>query len=82
MRNTLDGMNSRLEEAEQLMTQKTEQWKVSKLNQREKKQNYGNENRLTEVTDSTKCINIHIIGVPEEEEERKGAREFIWRNNN
>ena len=29
-----------------------------------------NENRLKESSESTKCNNIHIIGVPEEEREK------------
>ena len=34
-----------------------------------------NENRLRELSDSIKCNNIHIIGVPEEEEEREKEAE-------
>ena len=32
------------------------------------------ENRLREITYSMKCSNIHIIGVPEEEERKRGRK--------
>ena len=37
-------------------------------------------NRLRELSESIKHTNIHIVGVPEEEEERKGDRKFILGN--
>ena len=46
-----------------------------KLNKREKII-MQNENKLRKLSDSIKHNNIHI-GVPEEEEERKGGRTFI-----
>ena len=39
------------------------------------KKNMQNENKLRELSDSIKCNNIHIIGIPEEE--RKEDRKFI-----
>ena len=38
-----------------------------------------NKNRLRELSDSIKCNNIHIIGVPEEEERER--EKIIWQNN-
>ena len=35
------------------------------------------EYRHREVSDSIKCNNIHIVGVPEEEKQRKRTRWFI-----
>ena len=36
-----------------------------------------NENSLRDLWDNIKCINIHIIGVPEEEERGKGPEKIF-----
>ena len=36
-----------------------------------------NENKLRDHSDSIKCNNIHIIGVPEEEDRKKRAEDFF-----
>ena len=68
MRNTLDGMNSRLKEAEERINDLED--RVMEKNQDEQKREkriMQNENRLRELSDFIKHNNIHIIGVPEEE---------------
>ena len=35
------------------------------------------ENRLRELSDSIKCNNIHVIGVPEEEVRERGQRIYL-----
>ena len=35
------------------------------------------ENRLRKLSDSTKCINIHTIGMPEEEERERGKKIYL-----
>lgn len=40
------------------------------------KQILHNENRCRELSDSIKCINIHFIGIPEEEREREAENVF------
>ena len=44
--------------------------KSNQAEQKKEKRNTQNENRLREISDSIKCNNIHIIGVPEEEREK------------
>lgn len=34
-------------------------------------------NKLREISDSVKCNKIHIIGVPEEEERRRGQKIYL-----
>ena len=36
-----------------------------------------NEDSLRDLCDNIKCINIQIIGVPEEEEKKKGYEKFF-----
>ena len=37
------------------------------------------EDSLRDLSDNTKCTNVRIIGVPEEEEEKKGMKKFLKR---
>ena len=37
------------------------------------------EDNLRDLWDNTKCTNIRIIGVPEEEEKKKGLRKYLKR---
>ena len=48
-------------------------WKKRKLRKREIKKIQEYEGRIRELNDVMKCNNIHIIGIPEEEEREKGA---------
>ena len=69
IKNTLGAMNSRLEEAEDQINDLED--RVMESNQAEQtreKRIMQNENRLRKHNGSIKCNNIHIIGVPEEEE--------------
>ena len=71
IRNTLNTVNSRLEEAEEQIND-LEDKVLGSNGAEQKKELCKNENRLRELSDSFKCNNIHIVGVPEEE--RKGGR--------
>ena len=53
-----------------LASWKTEQWKSPKQNKKRKKIN---EDSLRGLEDNVRCINIHIIGVPEGQEREKGS---------
>ena len=73
MKNTLEVINSRLND--------TEKW-ISELKDRvveitaaeQKKRMKRNKDSLRHLWDKIKCNNIHIIGVPEGEEREKGCK--------
>ena len=78
MRNMLDGMNSRLDEADE-QTNDTEirVLKTNQAEQKREKRTMQNKKRLSKLSDFIKCNNIHIIGVPGEEQREKGAENLF-----
>nr|KAF6471643.1 hypothetical protein HJG59_011015 [Molossus molossus] len=80
IRNTLEGITSRVEEAEDLMRELEDRIEEKKINQSEsqkektiKKQ----EDILREVWDNWKCNNICITGVSEEEKNGHGLENIF-----
>ena len=75
--NTLDGINSRIHEAEErtddLEDRAMESNQAKQMRERKIMQI---ENSLRELSDSIKHNNIHIIGIPEEEE-RRGQKMYL-----
>ena len=49
------------------------------MKQREKKRIKRNEDNLRDFWDNVKCLNIQIIGVSEDEDERKTMRKYLKR---
>ena len=47
------------------------------MEQREKKKKELNEHNLRDFWDNVKCPNIRIIGVPEEEDRKKGHEKIV-----
>ena len=75
--NRLDAMN-RIEEAEEQISDLEDKVMESKeAEQKRERRILQHENRLRKLSDSIKCNNIYILGVPKEEEEDKGDRKFI-----
>ena len=71
MKNTLERINSRINEAEEHQCKwKTEWWK-SLLQKRKKKRIVRNEDSVRDLWDNIKYTLIHIIQVPEGEEREK-----------
>ena len=69
MKNTLEGINSRLNDTEEWISELED--KVVEITEDEQKKRIKrNENGLRDLWDNIKCTNICIIGVPEEEREK------------
>ena len=68
IKNTLKGTNNRITEAEQLSELEDRMVEITALEQNKGKRMKRIEDSLRDLWDNSKCINISIIGVPEEEE--------------
>ena len=49
----------------------------NEVEQKKERRIMEHKNRHRKLSDSTKCNNIHIIGVPEKEEREKGAKNLF-----
>ena len=71
LKNTLKGTNSRITEAEDRVSE-------VEINEAErKKEKELSEDNLRDLWDNVKCPNIWIIGVPEEEDKKKGHEKIL-----
>ena len=72
--NSLEGINSRLtEEEEQINDLEDKIVEITTTEQEKKRRMKRIEDSLRDLWDSIKCNNIRIVGVPEEEEKKKGT---------
>ena len=72
MKNTLKGINSRITEAEERISDREDRMvEFTAVEQNKEKRMKRNEDSLRDLWDNIKHTNIHSIGVPEEEEERE-----------
>ena len=78
IKNTLDGINSRITEAEERISDLEDKMvEITTAEQYKEKRMKRTEDRLRDLWDNIKRTNIRIIGVPEEEEKRKGLRKYV-----
>ena len=78
MKNTLEGINSRITDAEEWINDLEDRMvELTAMEQNKEKRMKRNEDRLRDLWDNIKHTNIHIIGVAEGEERRKGPLENI-----
>ena len=74
IKNSLDGMNSRITEAEkQINDLEDNMVEITTTEQNKEKRMKRIEDNLRDLWDNTKHTNIQIRGVPEEEEKKKGS---------
>ena len=78
MKNTLERINNRITEAEERINELEDKMvKITAKGQNKEKRMKRNEDNLRDLWDNTKRTNIQIIGVPEEEEKKKGSEKIF-----
>ena len=78
MKNTLEGINSRITEAEEQTRYLEDRMvEITAMEQNKEKRIKRNENNLRDLQDNIKHTNILIIGIPGEEERQKGPEKIF-----
>ena len=78
MKTTLEGINSRITEAEQISDLEDRMVEFTAAEQNKEKRMKRNKDSLRDLSDNIKCNNIHIIGVPEREERKSPCEPERW----
>ena len=78
MKNTLEGINNRISEAEEQISELEDKMvEITAAEQNKEKRMKTIEDNLRDLWDNTKHTNIRIIGLPEEEEKKKGSEKIF-----
>ena len=78
MKNTVEGINSRITEAEEWISDLEDRIvEFTAAKQNKEKRMTRNEDRLRDLWDKIKNTNIHIIGIPEEKDREKGPEKIF-----
>ena len=78
IKNTLEGINSRISEAEKQISELEDKMvEIIFEEQNKGKRMKSTEDSIRDIWDNIKCTNIQIIGVPEEEEKKKGYEKIF-----
>ena len=78
LKNTVEGIKSRLDEAQDRISELEDKVEKNTQNEQEKEKRLRkNEEGLRVMQDNMKCNNIHIIGIPEGEEEEQGIENLF-----
>ena len=78
IKNTLEGINSRITEAEEGISDlEDKRVEITTAEQNKEKRMKRLEDSLRDLWDNIKCTNIRIVGVPEEEEKKKGTEKIF-----
>ena len=78
IKNSLEGINSRITEAEERISDLEDKIvKITTAQQSKEKRMKRIEDSLRDLWDNIKCTNIRIIGVQEEEEKKKGTEKIF-----
>ena len=80
IKNCLEGINSRITEAEeQISDLEDKRVEITTTQQNKEKRMKIIEDSVRDLWDNIKRTNIRIIGVPEEEEKKKGLKKYLKR---
>ena len=78
IKNSLEGINSRITEAEERVSDLEDKIvEITTAEQNKEKRMKRTEESLRDLWDNIKCTNIRIIGVPEEEGKKKGTEKIF-----
>ena len=77
IKNTLEGRNSRIHEAEGQISELEDKMVEKASEEQNKVKRTVSEDSLRDLWDNIKCTNIHIIGIPKEEEKKKGYEKIF-----
>ena len=78
IKNSLEGINSRITEAEERISDLEDKIvEITTAEQNKGKRITRTEDSLRDLWEDIKCINIRSIGVPEEEEKKKGTEKIF-----
>ena len=78
IKNSLEGIKSRITEAEEWISDLEEKIvEITTAEKNKEKRRKRIEDSLRDLWDNIKCTNIRIIGVPEEEEKKKRAEKIF-----
>ena len=78
IKNILEGTNSRISEAEERISELEDKMvEITFEEQNKVKRMKRTEDSLRDLWDNIKCTNLQIIGVPEEEEKKKGYEKIF-----
>ena len=78
LKNTLQGTNSRIMEAEDTISEVEDRMvEINEAERKKEKRIRRNEDNLRDLWDNVKRPNIRIIGVPEEEDKKKGYEKIL-----
>ena len=80
IKNSLEGINWRITGAEERISDLEDKIvEITTAEQNKEKRMKRIEDSLKDLWDNIKCTDIRIIGVPEEEEKKKGLRKYLKR---
>ena len=75
---TLEGTNSRITEVEDRISEVEDRMvEINEAERKKEKRIKRNEDNLRDLWDNVKCPNLQIIGVPEEEDKKKGHEKIL-----
>ena len=78
IKNSLERVNSRITEAEERISDLEDKiMEITTAEQNKEKRMKRTEDNLRDLWDNIKCNNIRIIGVPQEEEKKKGTEKIF-----